>query len=137
MGLRNDASYVLSGPGIIVDVTGGSSSNRPKLVDCCEQAVYSETGLEQVLHVERDGAIGGVRKDAGALMEVVSLLRDPDDIDMSVDDDKATGYDRDRCSGGLRWRMAELSLEIDLGEEGHCGVLTGMAVGGLEAIDLV
>jgi hypothetical protein len=93
-----------------------------------------------VLRVELGGGTGGMRKDAGVLMDVVTLLRDLDDVDMGIGDGGAVTLDavvvvRDDTEDG--WQVAELLLEIDRGEEGHLGVLMGLAVRDLVAIDMV
>ena len=95
VGSRNDVSYVSSGPGSIVDVTDGVYSNKLELIDCCELDAYetSETGLERGLRVELGGGTGGMRKDAGVFIEVVTLLRDLEDVDMGVGDGEAVTLD--------------------------------------------
>jgi hypothetical protein len=86
-----------------------------------------------------------MRKDAGVRRDVVTLLRDLEDVDMGVGDGDAVTLDavvvvKDDTEGvvvdfGLR--LAELLLEIDRGKEGRLGVLMGLAVGDLVAIDMV
>jgi hypothetical protein len=86
-----------------------------------------------------------MRKDAGVRIEVVTLLRDLEDVDMGVGDGDAVTLDavvvvKDDTEDTVvdfGWRLAELLLEIDRGEEGRLGVLMGLAVGDLVAIDMV
>jgi hypothetical protein len=97
-----------------------------------------------VLQVELGGGTGGIRRDAGVLMDVVTLLRDLDDVDMGVGDAEAITLDaivvvRDDTEDTVvdfGWQVAELLLEIERGEEGPPGVLMGLAVGDLVAIDM-
>jgi hypothetical protein len=131
----------------ILDVTDGVYSNKLEFIDCCELATEetSETGLEWLLRVELGGGTGGMRNNAGVRIEVVTLLRDLEDVDIGVDDGEAVTLDavvvvRDDTEEtvvDLGWRLAELLLEIDWGEEGRLGVLMGLAVGDLLAIDMV
>jgi hypothetical protein len=86
-----------------------------------------------------------MRKDAGILVEVVTLLRDLEDVDMGVGDGKAVTLDavvvvRDDTEDTVvdfGWRVAGLLLEIDRREDSRLGVLMGLAVGDLVAIDIV
>jgi hypothetical protein len=98
-----------------------------------------------VLRVELGGGTGGMRKDPGVRIEVVTLLRDFEDIDMGVGNGDSITLDavvvvRDDTEDTVvdfGWRLAELLLEINRREEGRLGVLTGLAVGDLLAIDMV
>ena len=86
-----------------------------------------------------------MRKDAGVLIEVVMLLRDLEDVDLGVGDGEAVTLDvvmvvRDDTEDTVvdfGWRVAELLLEIDRGEDGPLGVLMGLAVGDLVTINMV
>jgi hypothetical protein len=85
-----------------------------------------------------------MRKDAGVRIEVVTLLRDLEDVDIGVGNDEGVTLDvvvvvRDNTDDTVvdfGWRLAELLLEIDLGKEGHPGVLMGLGVTDLLAIDM-
>jgi hypothetical protein len=86
-----------------------------------------------------------MRNDAGVHIEVVTLLRDLEDVDMGVGDGKAVTLDavavvRDDTEDtvvDVGRRLVELLLEIDWGEEGRLEVLMGLAIGDLPAIDMV
>jgi hypothetical protein len=86
-----------------------------------------------------------MRNDAGVRIEVVTLLRDLEDVDMGVGDGKAVTLDavvvvKDDTEDtvvDLGRQLAELLLDIDRGEEGRLRVLMGVAVGDLLAIYMV
>jgi hypothetical protein len=69
-----------------VDIVDGVYSNKLELIDCCEFSAEetSDIGLGQVLRVELGGGTGG-KQDAGVRIEIVTLLRDLEGIDMGVD----------------------------------------------------
>ena len=97
-----------------------------------------------MLRIELGGGTGGMRKDAGVLIEVVTLLKDLEDVEVGVGDGEAVTLDavvvvRDDTEDTVvdfGWWVAELLLEIDRGEDGRLGVLKGLAVGDLVAIDM-
>jgi hypothetical protein len=68
-----------------------------------------------------------------------------EDVDMGAGDGEAVTLDavvaaRDDTEDTVvdfGWRLMELLLETDRGEEGHLGVLMGIVVGDLLAIDMV
>jgi hypothetical protein len=85
-----------------------------------------------------------MRKDAGVRIEVITLLRDLEGVDISIGDgggavtlDAVVKDGTEDTVVDFGWRLAELLLEIDCGEEGRLGVLIGLAVGDLLAIDMV
>jgi hypothetical protein len=98
-----------------------------------------------VLRVELGRGTGGMRKDAGVRIEVVTLLNDLEDVDMGVGNGEGVTLDavvvvRDDTEDTVvdfGWRLAELLLEIDRGEEGCLWVVMGLAVTDLLAIDMV
>lgn len=61
-------------------------SNKLEPIDCCGLEAYdtSDTGLDLVPRVELGGGTGGIRKEAGARTEVVTLLSDFEDADIGV-----------------------------------------------------
>jgi hypothetical protein len=89
--------------------------------------------------------MGGMRKDEGVRIEVFTLLGDREDVDMGVGNGEAARLDvvvviRDDTEETVvefGWRLAGLLLEIDQEECGRLGVLMGVAVGDLLAIDMV
>jgi hypothetical protein len=97
-----------------------------------------------VLRIELGGETGCMRNEVGVRIEVVTLLRDLEDVDMDAGDGEAVILDAvvvvkdytEEAVVDLGWRLAEHLLKINRREYDRFGVLMGLAVGDLLAIDM-
>jgi hypothetical protein len=73
----------------------GVFSNTLELMDSSEVRAKdaSDTGRDFVLRVELGGGTGGIKKDVGVRIEVVTLLKERDDVDKGVGKGEAETLD--------------------------------------------
>jgi hypothetical protein len=140
-----ELSYISSTGGRMLDVAEGVYSNRLEPIDSSEVGAYeaSETGLDLVLLVELGGGTGGIKNDAGVRRDVVTLLRDFEDVDIGDGIGEALMLDTvvllrlETEDTVVDLGRAVLWLLMERGVECLCGVDIGLDGTDLLARDMV